>query len=331
MTDPNASKPPSLISDLIYLGVIAFNLWLLIERPSPRPSGTAIRIGVIAFCAVGLLLSRVARRAPTPAGAAAEIMRQQKAVYGGLHEFARVGPEAFDGLDLEYYDNAGSFLYTQGYGYLADVQNKTLQQSFRWAHTVIRMFLGDGGVVSAGVYHVRLSGWPRALQWVGLLARRMKCVDLETELSDGSFVVTANARGVDTTGEFPGIDRHSMPPLTPLHELLAAHRDRVAAAVAVRPGVRAIVMRGYDDVIAMQHRLQAVKNAHKQKIGYLNAEELANITGRTDQATMNLAREIEAIKDAEGLGDDAGRPPGPPPLPPPALPIVPPPPLRRDG
>lgn len=315
MSKSNSPKKPSLVWDFVYLAVIGFNIWLLLQRPSSSTSGTAVRVGIIAFCAIAFVLNRVARRVPTPERAAADMMRQQKAIYGKQHEYVRVGPEAFKGLDLQYYDDTGAFLYSQGFTYLADLQDKTAVEEFRWAHSVIRTMLGNGGTVCAGFYHVRILGWFRVLQWVGVIARRMKSLDLETELSDGSFVVTSNSLGLDTTGAVPGIDRHLLAPLTPYGELLQAHRHRVGAALAGRPGVQAVVMRDLTDTIAMQHRIQAVKNAHKQNIGYLDAHELANITGRPlDAAGLAVAREIEAIKEAEGLGPAPAHRTAPPPL-----------------
>jgi hypothetical protein len=128
------------------------------------------------------------------------------------------------------------------------------------------------------------------------MPKNLKMIDLETELSDGSFIVTANSRGSDTTGAVPRVARFQHPLETPAFDLLTLHRDQVEQAMRRDPTLQPVRVNTLDELIASQHRLQAIKNEHKASMGYMDAKEFRQIAGKDSAAVREMAAEFERRK-----------------------------------
>jgi hypothetical protein len=75
--------------------------------------------------------------------------------------------------------------------------------------------------------------------------------------------------------------------------LLKLHREQVEQAIRRDPSLQPLRVHTLDDLIASQHRLQAIKNAHKASIGYMDAKEFRQIAGSDSAAARDLAAEFE--------------------------------------
>jgi hypothetical protein len=248
----------------------------------------------------GLVLLLLFRRprTRTPRQAAEHILEQQKAVYGGRHEFCEVSPRDFPGLDLTHYDATRDALARKGFRVLGDIEDLTLSRQFPALRTFVRVLAGPDGTVSAGIYNIRLRGFQRVLQIFGSLPRDLRTVGFETALDDGTFVGTSNALGADRTGDVPGILRFQLPRGTPAAEILARHEASVREALAARPGASPRRVASLNDALEIQHHVQELKNAHRQSMGYMDREELERIAGpRLQGEAEAVADEIEKIKD----------------------------------
>ena len=244
---------------------------------------------------ISWLLSRLG-----PRRSAKAILDTQKKLYSERHEYRTVSAHDFRDLDLAYYDETQAWLEAQGFRHLGDVENVTLARTMPRARAFIRSMVSADGTISAGVYDVRLKSWMRLLQRLFVLPRDMRTLDLETELSDGTFVATSNNLGADAMTPPPGLDRSLYPRETLPEELLSCHTRAVKQALASSPGVTAVAHRTLDELLEAEHRLQAMKNAHRKSIGYVDRRELARIDGgKNPQAAQELADEIEAIKAEE--------------------------------
>ena len=181
------------------------------------------------------------------------------ALFQGTHEYVPVQPSAFARLDEGFYDAVRNELTREGFTFLGDVENVTASAQMPKMRTFIRAMSGDYGAIIAGCYHVVLRGWQAPLQWLGAVPRRLQVLDLETELSDGTWVVTSNTLNLDTTPEQPEVAMLRLPLQTPRDELLRTHRERLLAALAERDVQveRAFTL---DEALAAVDRLQALRN-----------------------------------------------------------------------
>ncbi len=256
---------------------------------------TALVVAVVSWL-ITLLLRRF-----TPRDAAKNILETSRGLYSGRHEYRVVSPSEFAGLDIDYYDWMQQFLAGYGFRHVADIENVTLARKMPQARAFIRSMLSRDGTVTAGIYDVRFGGLMRLLQMLHMLPRDVRSLDLETELSDGTFITTSNSLGADRTSSPPQIRKLQYPRTTPPAELLDLHWQAVQESLAQRPGVAPIAFSTFEELLEAQHRQQELKNAHYASIGYMDRAELMGIAdGKTSATTQAVADEIEAIKAERG-------------------------------
>ena len=288
-----ATKPPPLFAFVL----LAVALYLIIRRPETGILGWFLRGAMIVLSLAQLAIWWLTRGMATDtAGAADDIVRMQKALYSDAHEYRAVQPGEIHGLDIPFYDRTQQYFQTQQFRHLGDIEDLTATREFPKMRTFIRVMSGDGGATQVAIYHVKMRGIYRLLQTFKVIPKNLKMIDLETELSDGSFMVTANSQGSDTTGAVPGVVRFQHPFDTAAADLLKLHREQVEQAIRRDPVVQPVRANTLDDLIASQHRLQAIKNAHKASIGYMDAKEFRQIAGSKSAAASDLAAEFERRK-----------------------------------
>ena len=289
MPEPK-SKPPPVFPFLL----LALAVYLMIRRPETGVGGWILRGAMIVLALLILYGWWLTHNVPTdPAEAADDIVRMQKALYAEPHEFRTVSPSEIRGLDVGFYDRTQAFFQSQQFTLLGDIEDITATREFPKMRTFIRVMSGDGGVTQLAVYHLKMRGLYRLLQTFKVMPKNLKMIDLETEMSDGSFIVTANSQGSDTTGAVPRVARFQHPLETPAFDLLTLHRDQVEQAMRRDPTLQPVHVNTLEELIASQHRLQAIKNEHKASIGYMDAKEFRQIAGRDNAAVREMAAEFD--------------------------------------
>lgn len=208
--------------------------------------------------ALAALADRLGRRSARRG--AARVVADAEALFAGRHEYASVDPARYPWLDLGYYDRTRARLEGEGFRQLGDVEDLTLTRQNPGMHTFVRVMSGDSGRITAGIYQVRLRGPMAVFQWVGIVPRRIRVVELESELSDGRFLVTANTRGLDSTPMPAAVEGERLPLATPLEQQLARHRRRLEATLAASPGLEVRRVGSLNEALAAQHRQQELKN-----------------------------------------------------------------------
>lgn len=204
-------------------------------------------------------------------GAADQIVASGQAMYGEIHEFRAAAPGDFDGVDLSYYDNARDGLVAQGYRHLGDVVDETIEEIGGKA-TPIRVLASPDGTTQIGLYHFR-----RDAQAQTEGQREMLICDVGTELSDGSFIVTSNTEGLDLMTPPPQIVRVQHALETALDDLIASHAAERERVLGDRPGVSPVAAGTLEDVLAAEKRQQAIKNAFRRGIGFVDPDEVRRI------------------------------------------------------
>jgi len=246
---------------------------------------------------------------------AKKIIRLQKSLYEGRHEFRDVSPSEFPFLDLGFYDSKRDRLEKQGFRHMGDIEDVTAQKAVPSVKAFIRVMLSGDGAIVAGIYHARMFGRMRFMQSLGALTPddKMKVVDFETEFTNGLFLVTSNTEGTDRTGDVKGIVRIQRPPETPLEQIYRLHLDNLGDILEKYPDMQPVRLSNMKDIMESSHRIQEMKNAHKRSIGYMNAEELKRIATPSLKGVADLtAREIERLKREEKgeLPNPRGKQPG---------------------
>jgi hypothetical protein len=254
----------------------------------------------IGLCLLGLW-AWSGRASSEKTSAAKEILDQQRTLYSGHHDYRGADPAEFPHIDVQYYNRMQRRLERLGFTTLGDLEDVTATRVHPNMRTFIRVLRDGEGTTMAGVYDVKVRGWMRMLQLVGVIPADLRTVDLESEVTNGSFVVTANTLGSDTTGDIPGIRRTRLPQKTPVEKAYALHRAALDEVIGEKPGARLVQVLTMSDSIKSQDRLQKLKNRHKRSIGYIDEKELETIKGEPlSQSDRELAREIEDLKSKDG-------------------------------
>lgn len=200
---------------------------------------------------------------------ARSIRGQTKALYSARHELVPAKVADFPWLDRAYYDATERELAAMGFRTLGDYEDRTMSRIYPSMRTFIRWMASRDGTVSAGIYHFRMRGWQGVLSSIGIFPKPVRCVDLETEMADGVFAVTANILGRDLSSAVQGISRVHLPPGSGVGELLAKHAEHVETLAAASGPARAAACT-LEGCMEMQHRMQEVKNRAKAGMGYVD-------------------------------------------------------------
>ncbi len=258
------------------------------------------------FLVCVLTVIEICRQIFGPKRAAREIVDDSKALYSTRHEFAEIRAEDFRDLDHQFYNRAEAELEALGFGHVADIEDLTVSRQFPAMRTFIRLLTGDQRSTTASIYHLKFRRFYRCLQLVGLLAQKPFFIDLESEFSDGTFLVTSNTRGIDLSSDVPGVCRQALPQATAIAAVVAAHRE---AFRQMCQGQRTVTkVSTLAEMRALQDRLQAAKNRHKKSLGYVDAEQLARAAAKFeyDDANHQLALELRVLREQNLAGTARG-------------------------
>ena len=235
--------------------------------------------------------------------AAREILALIAATYQPTHEYVPADARLFGHLDSRFYERTTRLLGSNGFRKLADIEDKTITNSPNGVlmPVLVRTMLSRDGTVLAGLYHPRIKRLGlRILLWV---FRKLpgKVIDMETEFSDGSFVVTSNAVSAAAI-ELPTtlISAEFLPGTVTALAVFHRHAARVAAHLVARPGVGTRAVSTLDELLASQNRMNAIKAAYRGEIGAVTKAELERLSmfGKTVAGEVHAAVVREQLKRA---------------------------------
>ncbi len=245
------------------------------------------------------LLGLVAWRVGSPKRGAQKIDELNRQVYAGVHHRRIVDESTIRayGLDMEFYVQKSEELGRLGFRWLKDIVIVELEQTWMKCRSVIRTFLSSDGATMVGVYHARFGGLVGLLQKIGVMPRKIQVTNLETELSDRTFVTTSNAAMAGKSSEYPGISRYYLPPGTSGSELWAAHCQHVREEVEQKGGkVMPVILRTFEEMGAAQDRLQLLKSRHRNSPAFDAGAEVVRLgNGTMTPEQLEMADEVARL------------------------------------
>ncbi len=188
--------------------------------------------------------------------AARQIQEVLEVNYAPEHEWVRVNAQDLAHLNLSFYDRARKELEKLGFRYLGDAENRTLTRLNPASRTFVRLMVSRDGRILAGIYALPGPGFLKPLQWLGMFPK-MEVVELDSELSDGSFLTTSPTLGLVNPEPIPELLFKPYDPKTPLPDLVKFHTQELAQ----RAPAQAVT--SYEEAVRLQHRLQACRSRHK--------------------------------------------------------------------
>ncbi|MDB9517693.1 site-2 protease family protein [Roseofilum reptotaenium CS-1145] len=202
------------------------------------------------------------------AGAVQKLVDIQTKIYSQYHEFVRVDAQDFSHLDLKFYQQAQRQLERLGFEKLADIEDVTISGVNRsQPRFFFRLMLSRDRRTVAWIHTSPLSKLVKGFQAIGLAPQGGKMVSLDSEFEGGTFLLTLNTQGFSNLPfPTPNIEDRQFPTDTSISELVRQHRIRVRD---LNPHTPALIVRNFDQAIALEHRLETLMNQHKQAQGYV--------------------------------------------------------------
>ena len=200
----------------------------------------------------------------------------------------------FPFVDLKFYDVVTARMSLCGFRHVGDFVPVTGQNSDGNLRCFIRAFVSSNGPHSAACYH------PRPRFWVGLLSRVLcgrltKVVELETEFSDDTWIITTTAPRARLFDPPPLLLREHHPDSIEVHELVGIHRRRVESYQKLNPSLvprRVRDVAGLERSQARQHDIIAV---YRTMVGGLTTEEIRRFSAMGRTRSAELKARLDAV------------------------------------
>jgi hypothetical protein len=197
-----------------------------------------------------------------------------KAMYGKIHEFRPATDEDFEDVDRNAYETTTREFIDAGFRHLGDIVDQTVQELGQTSPPMRILASADGSTVAA-VYHFNHPNVPQRSDGPATLI-----CDLTSEFDDGTFLVTANTEELDETTAPPKIQRRQLPLESGLEMHRARHETEKQKLLAAKTGAKCVSISTLNDAIEMAKRVQAVKNAFRKDIGYIDPAEVRRIESK---------------------------------------------------
>lgn len=145
---------------------------------------------------------------------------------------------------------------------------------------LLRGFVSRDGTTCASAYALRPL-WPGWLAWLLLWLsgkwRTMRVIDCESEAGD-SFLATMNTGEIGRFDFGQVVQQVVLPAGAPIARVVAVHAESVEA-IRANGGREPTRLATFADLVAMQTRMQAAKNAFRRSVGYATDDDLRRHLG----------------------------------------------------
>ncbi|MGC9502972.1 hypothetical protein [Baaleninema sp.] len=197
-----------------------------------------------------------------------EVFETCRKVFSHRHQLVRVTQDSsrLSQLNFRGIEKTQKSLEANGFQTLVDIEDQTLTEvNHRRVPRVIRLMLSRDRRTIAAIHVTPKPALSNPIRSLGDI-EPVKGFELQSDLGDGTFLITATLKVVDKTSEVPGIDRRQYAHKTSVDELISIHTETLDRKISGRHPVYFFHER---DAIELQHRIQDYKNQHMQAVGYV--------------------------------------------------------------
>lgn len=214
-------------------------------------------------------------------------IRKEWKFYLAECEIVPADPYEYAWLNLDFYDEKQRELESLGLTKVRDFEILAFTQAFPEMRNFARGFVNAEHDITSSIMQTKFVK-PKTL-FERLVDTRI--ISFGSEFSDGSFLETNNAKGLNPMDKIEGVVMQQFLPDTPLSEMLDAHEAEIEA-ICQRKGVDVIYHRTESDMIASDVRMHAVLRLDRQKKGGFTPGELSKIVDDpTDEGTKMFMAE----------------------------------------
>ena len=228
---------------------------------------------------------------------ARKIHDQMKKAYVGKHEYQAVNADDFPNLNLKYYTRTAKKLKSKGFTVLGDIEDLTLSRVHPQFRTFIRYLADKDGTIGAGIFYICNKECPKFLHLTNS-ALSTKVIDLQTEFSNGCFLLTTNT--TETLSTTPRILVEYLTSDMGVVELLETHKKRVEEHLAKNSKIHAIPIHSLEEVIDSANRQNMIFSAYGKSIPgiLLEINKIAE-SAFGGSAVESIVYEMRKLRDSE--------------------------------
>jgi hypothetical protein len=228
---------------------------------------------------------------------AASILKFVEESYLTQREYREVDIKLVKPLNHDFYEHATALFLDKGCVHLGDIEDGALLKGMTKLRTVIRVLASATRITSLGVYEIRLPFWTRVQLFLSGLVLRQRfkfgqTLDCETELSDGSFLITTTEDVLGRLDDPPGFVTRVFPAQKHWATVFESHQAWVNEYLTSHPDCQATQFFYLSDVLAMQHRMQERIAAFRKQVRGVTAEELKRF-GVSKEISEKVRKELE--------------------------------------
>lgn len=308
-TPEKPPTPPTLLGLFLQTAVLGLAIYWLFDWKNLSTSG---RIGAVILLLFALLmialhlLHRLAQALGQVAGtpsihdpekAGEEAAARERAIYTAHAEYRDATDADWKGLDREYYQRCTDRVTALGFTPIGDVVNESARRAMPSMKSVIRSFLNPERTIVASISHVRFYGVIRLLSFVGLLPGHVRCVEFESEITNGEFLTVSNMKESIKTLPTPGIHRLLLPRSTPIDELMSAFTGELSRLEKLDPPRSLRSFKSREEVLDAMRRMDAKRGEFRASDQHEVALEMQEIAGRPlTESELELAAAQERAR-----------------------------------
>jgi hypothetical protein len=242
---------------IFFSAVIGVGAWSLMQKPSGgiASRGESIVFIVVATAGLAVCLKGLHSRGPSQEELNRRNQTFRQTIFSGdIHEYRIVTADQYPAADHFFYRGNTERLERNGFKVLGDVENFTLSQLVPGTATFTRSLVSADGKIVAGIRHSTPTPFKRDRY----------TVELHSEFSDGTFLITNNTGKATLTRQMPGITAIFFPASTTIEQLLQLHKEVLDARLLAAPDLIATQVASVDDYIHFQRRLYDVQTRNEK-------------------------------------------------------------------
>ena len=207
--------------------------------------------------------------------AARNIVRRTESAFQENHVFSRVQARDYSWLTASFYEQARQDAEANGFSWLADIEDKTLSQTYPNLRTFVRILVGCDYRTRAAIFEI-VPGGPMGKATTAPVQTR----ELISEASDGASLITTTAPTSKLLDLPPGVIRRHVPVDTRMHAMLDNHQQVVDDYLSTHPGVSLEEIRDFDQATAAWQKGIDRQRARLHAQGGLSREEMVRFGGK---------------------------------------------------
>ena len=230
--------------------------------------------------------------------AARDLIEYMKNIYANPHEFYEADITQYENIDREFYETVTKEFNELHFNKIIDIEDLTVTQNNPNMRTCIRYFSNKQGTVNVSCFHVNFGNVAKFFSLFRKNPTDIKSIELETEFTDGSFILTNNLLESSKLIDYPDtIEVFKYTASTPISALLEAHIQKIEATKKEMREVHSI-----GDIIDVSDRMLAIKNRYMKSKGYADREMYKQINnGKLSRKDEQFIKVLEEVKEEQNL------------------------------